>query len=105
MRWILLLVSLVAVLVSLLTVIRAPDYVWTWKLAIVAGEYGHWLGLLSLGLVVLAAVGTAGTCRIITLGLCAFALVGFMRPVYMERRIAATINLRLRWISCFTPQL
>ena len=31
---------------SLLTVVRAPDYVWTWKLAILAGEFGHWLVLL-----------------------------------------------------------
>lgn len=65
---------------SLLTVVRAPDYVWTWKLAILAGEFGHWLVLLPLGLALLACFGSAGAWRLATLALCGVAVVGLLRP-------------------------
>jgi acetyl esterase/lipase len=91
MRWILFTFSLGAALVSLLTLIRAPDYLWTWKLAILAGEYGHWLVLLPLGLAGLACLGPAGGCRIFTLVLCAGATAGLLRPVFTAWRLAPII--------------
>ena len=91
MRLILLILSAVAVLVSLLTVFRAPDYMWTWKLAILAGEFGHWLVILPLVLAVLASGGTTGAWRISTLVLCAVATGCFLRPVVSARRLAATL--------------
>lgn len=82
MRWILITLSLVAALVSLLTVVRAPDYVWTWKLAILAGEFGHWLVLLPLGVALLACLSPAGAGRVITLGLCGLAAICLLRPTF-----------------------
>jgi acetyl esterase/lipase len=88
MRWILLFLSSVLAAVSLLTVVRAPQFVWTWKLAIIAGEFGHWLVLLPLGLAAAACCGPAGVARIVTLVLCATATAGFLRPVVPARRLA-----------------
>lgn len=82
MRWILLLLAAVVVLVALLTVVRAPDYVWAWKLAIVAGEFGHWLVLLPLGLAVVALGSTTGSWRVTTVLLCTVAAIGFLRPAF-----------------------
>jgi len=88
MRWLLLTLSLLAALVSLLNLVRAPDSMWAWKLAILAGEFGHWLVVLPLGLAVLAGGGPAGPARIVTLALCAVAAAGFLRPVFTARRLA-----------------
>jgi acetyl esterase/lipase len=91
MRWILIILSAVVALVSLLTVVRAPDWVWTWKLAILAGEYGHWLVLLPAGLALAVCRGTAGVWRAAVLALCLAAAGFFLRPVLSARRIAATL--------------
>lgn len=91
MRWLLPTLSLLAALVSLLNLVRAPDYMWAWKLAILIGEFGHWLVLLPLGLAVLAGCGSAGAARILTLVLCAGATAGFLRPVFTARRLAAAL--------------
>ncbi len=96
MRWILPLVSLVAAVASLLTFVRAPDYIWAWKLAIVVGEYGHWLVLLPLGLAGLAVFGSGGMVRVLTLGLCAVAAGGCLRPVFTAWRIAEQLPADLR---------
>jgi acetyl esterase/lipase len=73
---------------SLLTVVRAPDWMWAWKLTILAGEFGHWLVLLPLGLAVLNGFRPAREKRALTLALCTLALVCFLRPVFSARRIA-----------------
>jgi len=91
MRLILPLLSLTAAAVSLLTIVRAPDYIWTWKLAVLAGEFGHWLVLLPLGLAVAACCGPAGAGRVITLVLCAGATAGFLRPVFLAGRLAQSL--------------
>lgn len=88
MRWTLLFVSLVAAAISLLTVVRAPNCIWTWKLAILAGEFGHWLVLLPLGLALVAALGAPGPARVVTLVFCAVAAAGFLRPWFAARRLA-----------------
>lgn len=76
----LLLLAAVSALCSLLNFGRAPDFMWTWKLAILTGEFGHWLVLLPLGLALGAGLGATGGVRLATWLLCGVALVGFLRP-------------------------
>lgn len=85
----LLLLALAATLVSLLTLVRAPDFVWAWKLAVLAGEFGHWLVLAPLGLALLACGATTGSWRAGTLALCGVALAGFLRPAFSAWRLDA----------------
>ncbi len=96
MRWIFLLLSVAVALVALLNFVQAPDYLWAWKLAIVAGEYGHWLVLLPLGLAGAACLGGTGAWRIVTLGLCAAAAAGFLRPVISARGLAEKLPVELQ---------
>ena len=86
-----LLAALLAV-ISLLTLVHAPSWMWAWKLTILAGEFGHWLLLLPLVLAAVAAGGPAGKERTLTLVLCAFAAVMFLRPVYGAQRLAKRIS-------------
>jgi acetyl esterase/lipase len=78
----LLLFSLLPAAIATLTVVRAPDSTLAWKLAILAGEYGHWLVLLPLGLAAGAAGGTIGGWRLAILVLCGVASAGFLRPAF-----------------------
>jgi acetyl esterase/lipase len=96
MRLLLPLLALALAAVSLLTVVRAPDYIWTWKLAIIAGEFGHWLVLLPAGLALVACFGPAGAGRVITLGLCAVAAAGFLRPVFVAGRLVSALPAGLQ---------
>ena len=73
LKYILLLLALGSATLSLLTLRRAPDWVIAWKLAILAGEYGHWLVLLPLGTAVAAGGSAPGACRTVTLMLCVLA--------------------------------
>ena len=106
MRLILLILSAVAALVSLLTVFRAPDYMWTWKLAILAGEFGHWLVILPLVLAVLAVGGTTGVWRIGTLVLCAVTTGCFLRPAVSAGRISRGLGEgAFTWARLYGPTL
>ena len=67
LRWSLLLLALALLPLALLTVVKSPD--WSeWKLALLAGEYGHWLALLPVLLGTLAwwtrgaSAGVASSC-------------------------------------------
>jgi len=91
MKFVFPLLALLLAAVSLLTLVRAPDYMWSWKLAIVAGEFGYWLALLPLGLALVNCTRPAGDARTLTLGLCAVAFVAFLRPVYNARRMAENL--------------
>lgn len=91
MKWSLLVLAAALAAVSSLTVVRAPDWVWAWKTAILAGEYGHWLVLLPAGLALGAGFSTRGAWRLAVVALCALAAGGFLRPVFSARRIAATL--------------
>ncbi len=91
MKWFFLLFAACSAAVSLLSFVLAPDWRWTWKLAIVVGEYGHWLILFSLGLAGLAWVSTEGAWRISTLLFCGMATIGFLRPVFSARSIATRL--------------
>lgn len=91
MKWLYLLFAAGAATTSLLAFIHALDWRWTWKLAIVVGEYGHWLVLFPVGLAVLAAVSTEGAWRVSILLFCGLAAVGFLRPTFSAWRIAARL--------------
>ena len=83
--------ALVLAVVSLLTMVRAPDWMWAWKLAILAGEFGHWLAVVPLVLALMNATRPASEGRTLTLALCGFALVCLLRPVYSAHRRAETL--------------
>ncbi len=87
----LLMLAVAVAAVSLLTVVRAPSWVLAWKLAILAGEYGHWLVLVPLGLAAAAGGGTTGAWRGATVGLCAVAAACLLRPAVSAERLAATL--------------
>lgn len=81
---------LLAALASL-TFVRAPDTLLAWKLALLAGEFGHWLGLLAVLVALTAGTMMIGFPRTLTLTLCLGAIVGFLRPVFEARKIAASL--------------
>ena len=83
----LLIPALVLAAVSLLTVVRAPGWMWAWKLTILVGEFGHWLALLALVLGWRAWVEPAGPVRDLTLVLAALAFACLLRPVFRARRV------------------
>ena len=83
--------ALVAVLASLLTWRHAPPFGGLWKLAIAAGEFGHWLALFPLGLALLAAVATEGWARLLTILLGAGACGFFLRPAWLASRLAGEL--------------
>ena len=95
MRWLLLTFSLLTCAVSLLNWGRAPDYRWAWKLAIVAGEFGHWLVLLPLGVAVIAFFTLDGGPRLACVLLCGIAVAGLLRPVVTAKRIAGVLPKEL----------
>ena len=80
------------VAIGSLTVFRSPDWL-NWKLALVAGEFGHWLalGALALGGAAWALraghAGVAGT----TVALSVLAAGLLLRPTWEARRIATTL--------------
>ncbi len=81
LRWSLLFLALATLLIALLNVLKSPD--WSeWKLALLAGEYGHWLALLPVLLAVLAwsLRGPAVALAYATVPICALALGLLIRP-------------------------
>ncbi len=53
LRWILLILAVATIALGSLTAVRSPEWS-NWKLAVLAGEFGHWVVLLPLGLGVTA---------------------------------------------------
>lgn len=81
LRWSLLLLALALLPLALLTVVKSPD--WSeWKLALLAGEYGHWLALVPVLLGALAwwTRGASASVAVATALLCALAVGLFLRP-------------------------
>jgi acetyl esterase/lipase len=95
MKFLFPLLALVLAAVSLLTVVRAPDWMWAWKLAILAGEFGHWLALVPLLLALLNGTRPAGDVRTLTLALCGIAFVFLLRPAYTAHRVAEKLPAEL----------
>src|SRR5476651_869707 len=80
-RWLLLLLALAAAILGSLTVFKSPD--WSqWKLAVLAGEFGHWVALAPLVLIALAWGTRAGHGGLTgaTIGLSALALALLLKP-------------------------
>ncbi len=74
----------------------APQWSWIWKVALAVGEYGAWLVPLAVGLGAIAGLTTDGAGRVVLLALAAFAVIGFLRPVWSAARIAASLPERMR---------
>src|SRR4051812_45774226 len=95
MRLVLLIFALGIALGSLLTIVRAPDYMWAWKLAILVTEFGPWLMILPLAFAVLAGFGCSGAWRIAFLMLCLAGIPALARPVCAACGLARTLRERL----------
>ncbi len=95
MKFLFPLLALLLAGVSLLTIVRAPDWMWAWKLTILAGEFGHWLALLPLGLALVNGLRPASEGRTLTLALCGIAFIGLLRPVYSAYRQSAHLPAEL----------
>ncbi len=96
LKYLLLPAALLLAAIASLTVFRAPDTMWAWKLAILAGEFGYWLVLLVAVVALVAGSVLMGLSRTITLALCIMAVAGFLRPVFSARRLAADLPENLR---------
>jgi acetyl esterase/lipase len=84
--------------VSLLTTVKAPT-VATWLLAVLAGEFGHFLVMLPVALVVWAVARGPegnGVVFVATLALCAMAAGFFVKPAAQACGIAAKLPARLQ---------
>lgn len=66
-----------------------------WKLAILAGEFGHYLVLLPLALAVWGGCALDGWPRWTALALCVVAAGGFLRPTISAQRLAKTLPAEL----------
>jgi len=96
LRVLLLLTAVSLLTLGLFTVRMAPP--WSpWKLAVLAGEFGHWLaagaGALGVAVWLLRAGGAAWAGP--TAGMCAVAAVLLAKPCWQARRIAAELPMEL----------
>lgn len=92
LRWSLLFLALATLAISLLNVFKSPD--WSeWKLALLAGEYGHWLAFLPtfLALAAWTLRGAANGFAVLTAFLCALAIGLFLRPVFAAWTLSAAL--------------
>ena len=101
-KYFLLFPALLIAVVSLLTVMRAPDWILAWKLSILVDEYGHWLVILPLLLALGAGFATNGCWRVATFALCTLAVACLSRPYVTARRVAATERAALQ--EAFGPR-
>ncbi|HEX2854645.1 MAG TPA: alpha/beta hydrolase [Opitutaceae bacterium] len=82
--------------VGLLTVAKSPDWSY-WKLALLAGEFGHWLGLCAL-VVAAGAWMTRGSHLVFGGGAFAVSLLAaglFLKPLFQARQIAPGLPAQL----------
>lgn len=95
-RWSLLPLALVLLVLGLLTVRPSPD--WSpWKLAVLAGEFGHWLAVLALVLVAAAWVGP-GRSRPLAVAITVAGAAGgalLLVPTLQARRLARELPATL----------
>ncbi len=95
-RWILLVLALALVALGSLTATKAPDWA-PWKLAVLAGEYGHWL---ALGALLLAAVAWASRDGAVAVPVacvigCAIAFGLLLKPVAEAALIGGELPAKL----------
>lgn len=81
---------------SLLTAIPVSPRI-NWKWALLAGEFGHWLALLPLGLAALfwSSRGDTPVLSVVGMIVCAAAFVLLLKPVVQARRVARDLPRRL----------
>lgn len=96
LRWILLVLALALAALSSLTAVKSPDWA-PWKLAVLAGEYGHWVALAPLLVAALAWVsrGESAALAGATVLVCATAFGFFLKPVTEAWLIADRLPERL----------
>jgi acetyl esterase/lipase len=97
LRWALFALAILFVLLGYLTVFRSPD--WSpWRLAVLAGEFGHWFVLAAIVVAACAWLGRghhlAFAAATVTLAALGAALL--LKPAFQARRIAATLPDRLK---------
>ncbi len=96
LRWSLLSLTLVLFALSLLTVFRSPD--WNlWQLALLAGEFGHWLAVVAFATAI-AAWGTrrsAGVLGPLTVVLSLGATLLLLKPTFEARRVGEGVASEL----------
>lgn len=96
LRWLLLVLALLLVALGSLTVIKSPD--WSpWKLAVLAGEYGHWVAVAPLCVAVLAwscRENSAGF-AVVTGLVCALAFGLLLKPVTAAWQLGRTLPGKL----------
>jgi acetyl esterase/lipase len=96
LRWLLFTLALALFVTGLLTIIRSPA--WSpWQLALLAGEFGHWLALAAIPIGVMAwnARGAAAKVALVTIALCAFAAVLLLKPTFQAWRMASSLPEKL----------
>lgn len=96
-RFVLPLLAVLLVLMALFTVIKAPT-IWTWWLALLAAEFGHFFVVLPVGLASWAlfrgaAIGS--TSLIITVVGCALAVGLFLKPTIQAAWLAKDLPEKL----------
>lgn len=91
LRWSLLASALLFVTLGVLTVVRSPDWSPSWKLSLLAGEYGHFLALAPLALGLLVWFTRSGSLAFAagTASLSALAVLLFLRPTFLAWRLSA----------------
>jgi acetyl esterase/lipase len=96
LRWLLLIFALALAALGSLTAVKSPDWA-PWKLAVLAGEYGHWVALVPLLVAVLAwrSRGDATALAGATLLVCALAFGLFLKPVAEASVLAGALPGKL----------
>lgn len=96
LRWTLFSFALALLSVSVLTMLKSPD--WSpWRLAVLAGEYGHWFALVAVGVTLGAwfARGPSPGPAFATVALGVVAVGLFLKPSFQARQIGASLPERL----------
>jgi len=95
-RWLLLVFALALVALGSLTAFKSPDWA-PWKLAVLAGEYGHWVALAPLVVAALAwrSRGAVVALPGATVLVCALAFGLFLKPVTEAALLAGALPEKL----------
>lgn len=88
-RWSLLFLALGFFSLGLLTLFRSPDWN-AWQLAVLAGEFGHWLalGAAATAIAAVALRGPGGPLAWVTVGVGVLATACLLRPAWSARGVA-----------------
>jgi acetyl esterase/lipase len=95
LRWTLLALSLLTAALGLLTTFKAPPWL-DWQLAILAGEFGYWVALVPLAiLLVELGRGENGVRGTLTLAAAGLAVVLLLKPEWQAARIGRQLPAEL----------